>query len=58
MTERAHAVALVVKALSAIRNLPAMLKAPPFGGAGAPSGVTERVKAPSQRELAKPSGFD
>ena len=34
VTERAHAVALVVKALSAIRNFPAMLKAPPFGGAG------------------------
>ena len=34
VTERAHAGALVVKALSAIRNLLAMLKALPFGGTG------------------------
>ena len=40
VTERAHAVSPVAKVLGAIRNLPAM------------------PKAPSQRELSKPSGFD
>ena len=43
MTERAHTVSPVTKVLGITRKLPAVPKSSPFGGAGTPSGVTERV---------------
>ena len=44
MTERAHAVSPVTKVSNATRNFPVIAKSSPFGGAGTPSGVTERVQ--------------
>ena len=52
MTERAHVVSPYFKVSNAVRNFPAMPKAPPFGGAGTPSGVTERVRSRPSRENA------
>ena len=46
VTERAHAVSPIAKVSDAIRNSPATAKSSPFGGAGTPSGVTERVQRP------------
>ena len=46
VTERAHAAALSAKVSSATRNFAAVSKSSPFGGAGTPSGVTERVGVP------------
>ena len=51
VTERAHAVNLVAKVLGITRKLPAVPKSSPFGGAGTPSGVTERVHSPKPKRL-------
>ena len=52
VTERAHAVSPVAKVLDAIRNFTSASKSSPFGGAGTPSGVTERVRSNPSREKA------
>ena len=44
VTERAHAVSPVTKVSNATRNFSVIAKSSPFGGAGTPSGVTERVQ--------------
>ena len=52
VTERAHAVSPVTKVSNATRNLSVIAKSSPFGGAGTPSGVTERVRSNPSREKA------
>ena len=51
MTERAHTVSPVTKVLGAMRKFPAVPKSSPFGGAGTPSGVTERVLSCKPKRL-------
>ena len=50
VTERAHAVSPVTKVSNATRNFSVIAKSSPFGGAGTPSGVTERVRSRPSRE--------